>query len=78
MAENHLTQLPPLIANLSSLQTLRCEENNLKELPPEIGQLRELRERLDNPLLDGAPPDALLTIMEIAEKSPTTPLELRR
>jgi internalin A len=43
LAELGLTQLPPEIGQLSSLQELALWNNQLLSLPPEIGQLSNLR-----------------------------------
>ncbi|WP_228041486.1 leucine-rich repeat domain-containing protein, partial [Planktothrix mougeotii] len=40
---NSLTELPPEIGQLHSLQTLDLRDNSLTELPPEIGQLHSLQ-----------------------------------
>jgi len=39
---NHLTALPPEIAQLSQLTTLDVSHNQLTALPPEIAQLSQL------------------------------------
>jgi internalin A len=52
-----LSDLPPEIGQLSTLQTLDLSTNQLSSLPPEITQLKELRElNLDYNGLTSLPP----------------------